>query len=90
MGRALVLIYGSVCYLLFLGTLVYSVGFVANLGVPKSVDSGSAGAIGQALLWDLGLLSLFALQHSGMPDPPSSAGGRAWCPRRSSAAPTCC
>jgi protein-S-isoprenylcysteine O-methyltransferase Ste14 len=69
MNRALVLVYGSVCYVLFLGTLLYSIGFVGNLGVPKTVDSGPAGPIGAALMWNLGLLSLFALQHSGMARP---------------------
>jgi protein-S-isoprenylcysteine O-methyltransferase Ste14 len=69
MNRKLALVYGSVCYALFLGVFLYSVGFVANLGVPKSVDSGPAGPLADALLWNLGLLSLFALQHTGMARP---------------------
>jgi len=69
MNRKLALAYGSVCYALFLGVFLYSIGFVANLGVPKSVDSGPAGPLGEALLWNLGLLSLFAIQHTGMARP---------------------
>jgi protein-S-isoprenylcysteine O-methyltransferase Ste14 len=66
LNRALVLVYGVVVYALSMATLAYAVGFVADLGVPKSINSGVEGPVGEALVVNLLLLSLFALQHSGM------------------------
>lgn len=65
MKRTLV-VYGAVCYLAFLATVLYTVGFLANVLVPKSIDAGTAAPFWQALLVDVGLLTLFSLQHSGM------------------------
>ena len=60
------LFYGVVIYLLFLITFVYAIGFVGNIAVVKSLDATATGPWFRSLLIDLGLLSLFALQHSGM------------------------
>lgn len=69
MRRKLAVTYSIVCYLLFLGVFLYSIGFVANVLVPKSIDSGSAGPLWQTLLINIALLGLFAIQHSGMARP---------------------
>jgi protein-S-isoprenylcysteine O-methyltransferase Ste14 len=51
---------------LFLGTFSYAIAFVGNLPVPKTIDTPSGDAWPMALLIDLGLLGLFAVQHSVM------------------------
>lgn len=60
------LIYGLAAYAISFITFLYTIGFVSNLFVPKSVDSVAQGTLGEALLIDGGLFLLFALQHSLM------------------------
>jgi protein-S-isoprenylcysteine O-methyltransferase Ste14 len=69
MGRFLAFLYGTVAYILFLVAFIYAIGFVGNLVVFKSIDSGAAAGLGSALLIDVILLGLFAVQHSGMARP---------------------
>jgi protein-S-isoprenylcysteine O-methyltransferase Ste14 len=66
MNRFAALIYGVVCYAVFFSTFLYAAGFLANFVVPKSIDSGSAGPAGLAVVVNLALLSVFAVQHSVM------------------------
>ncbi len=66
MGAFLSVLYGVAVYGLFLATFLYAIGFVGNLGVPKSIDSGVAAPLAQALIVDVLLLGVFAVQHSVM------------------------
>jgi methanethiol S-methyltransferase len=61
--------YGVACYLVFLGTFLYAVGFIGNFAVPRTLDGEPSVPFGEALAIDLGLLALFALQHSVMARP---------------------
>lgn len=75
MKRSLILLYGVACYAVFFATFLYAIGFIGNLWVPKAMDSARSTSVGAAVLIDLGLLALFALQHSVMARP---AFKRAW------------
>jgi protein-S-isoprenylcysteine O-methyltransferase Ste14 len=69
MRRIAIFMYGTISYLLFLASFLYAIGFLGNFMVPKSMDSPAEGPWQTALAIDLGLLSLFAVQHSVMARP---------------------
>ena len=69
MSRILALLYGIAAYLLFFFTLLYAIGFVTGLVVPKTIDTGAVVPLAEALIVNLLLMSLFAIQHSVMARP---------------------
>jgi len=69
MNRFGSIVFGFVAYAIFFLTFLYAVGFVANFGVPKSIDSGMPGTIVSSVVINFILLSIFALQHSIMARP---------------------
>ena len=69
MTRLLFAIYGLFAYLFFICTFLYAAAFVANLPGLKTMDSGPAGTLSEAIVVDLLLLGLFAVQHSVMARP---------------------
>jgi protein-S-isoprenylcysteine O-methyltransferase Ste14 len=68
MRSALIFLYGVLCYVVFFLTFLYAIAFVADLPiVPHTIDRGFATAnVWQAVVIDVILLGIFAVQHSGM------------------------
>ena len=69
MKRVAVFLYGILSYAVFFLTFLYAMGFVGNFYVPKSMDSPARVPFWQALLTDILLLGIFAVQHSVMARP---------------------
>src|SRR4029079_13596280 len=69
MGKLVAFLYGLVAYLIFAIVIVYSLGFVSGLVVPKTIDSGPVGPLVESIVINIVLLTIFALQHSVMARP---------------------
>jgi protein-S-isoprenylcysteine O-methyltransferase Ste14 len=65
-GRLVAFLYGVAAYVVFFVSFLYAVGFVSGLVVPKTIDAGPVVPAGEALIVNLLLMSLFAVQHSVM------------------------
>jgi len=68
-GRIAAFVYGVASYLFFFVTFLYAMGFVEGMIVPKTIDNGAASSLTQALIVNLVLMSIFAIQHSVMARP---------------------
>jgi protein-S-isoprenylcysteine O-methyltransferase Ste14 len=66
MGRFIAFLYGLAAYLVFFVTFLYAIGFVSGLVVPKTIDTGAVVPLAEALIVNVLLMSLFAVQHSVM------------------------
>jgi protein-S-isoprenylcysteine O-methyltransferase Ste14 len=66
LGRLFAFFYGLAAYLVFFGTILYAIGFVTGLLVPKTIDTGNVAPLLEALVVNLLLMALFAVQHSVM------------------------
>ena len=66
MTRFIAFLYGLAAYLVFFGTILYAIGFVTGLAVPKTIDTGTVVPLAEALIVNVLLMSLFAVQHSVM------------------------
>jgi len=69
LGRGFSFIYGLGTYLFFFITFLYLIGFVGNWVVPKGIDDGTPTPAGTAIPINVGLLALFAIQHTIMARP---------------------
>lgn len=66
MGKIAAFIYGLAAYIVFFLTFLYAIGFVTGLVVPKTIDTGAVVPVTEALIVNILLMSLFAVQHSLM------------------------
>lgn len=69
MGRFIAFLYGLVSYVVFFASFLYAIGFVSGIGVPKTIDTGTVVPLTEALIVNILLMSVFAIQHSVMARP---------------------
>lgn len=69
MSKLVAFLYGILAYLVFLVAFFYAIGFVDDLAAPKTIDTGPAAPIVAAVIINLVLMSIFAIQHSVMARP---------------------
>jgi protein-S-isoprenylcysteine O-methyltransferase Ste14 len=81
MARLLAFVYGLVAYLTFFGTILYAIGFVTGIGVPKTIDSGRVVPLAEAIVVNLVLMTIFAVQHSVMARKPFKAWWTQYVPK---------
>jgi methanethiol S-methyltransferase len=77
MGRVGIFIYGLVSYAVFFAVFLYGIGFIGGFLTPTRLDDSPTSTLAHALVVDLLVLSVFAIQHSGM----ARSGFKAWLKR---------
>ena len=77
MKKILFLLYGIISYFAFFGTILYAIGFVGNLVVPKTIDGEPEVSLLRAILINASLLLLFACSTALWQDLLLNAGGHA-------------
>ncbi|MCP1511516.1 methanethiol S-methyltransferase [Pseudomonas rhodesiae] len=65
-ARAIALVYSACCYVVFLITFLYLIGFVGSVAVPKNINDGPLLAWPLAVLINCALILLFGVQHTVM------------------------
>ncbi|OUS94556.1 methanethiol S-methyltransferase [Rhodococcus sp. NCIMB 12038] len=68
-ARGLITAYGLVVYAMFLVVFLYAIGWVEGLVVPYTINDGPAAPVAVAVVIDVVLLTVFAMQHSVMARP---------------------
>jgi protein-S-isoprenylcysteine O-methyltransferase Ste14 len=66
MKNRVLLLYGAGVYALFAATAFYAIAFFGNFVVARTIDAAPTIPVARALLLNLALLLVFALQHGGM------------------------
>ena len=75
MRRIIAFLYGVAAYVVFLGTFLYAIGFVGNVGISKSVDAAAEESFSQALLINILLAYSSRFNIVESPDRSSNGGG---------------
>jgi len=65
-SKIIAFLYGTVAYAAFFVTILYAIGFIMGVGVPKDINTGTVTSTAKALVVNLILMSVFAIQHSVM------------------------
>jgi len=69
MNKMVAFVYGLFAYIFFVLTMLYTIGFLLNLVVPKTIDNGAETSTIQAVLINVLLFLPFAVQHTIMARP---------------------
>jgi protein-S-isoprenylcysteine O-methyltransferase Ste14 len=81
MSRLIALLYGLVCYVFFFVTFLYAIAFVEDFPVPRTIDAGLHAPMTEALIVNMLLMALFAIQHSVMARPQFKAWWTQYVPK---------
>lgn len=69
MAGFVVFLFGAASYSVFFAVFLYAIGFIGGFATPTMLDGVGGQSFGEALVVDLALLAVFAVQHSVMARP---------------------